>query len=312
MRQAVTIRALEERDVAASERLYRFAFGTYFQLPDPASFRGDACVIAPRWHHAGAGGIVAEAGGALIGLCLVSRWGSLAVLGPVAVHPDHWRHGVARQLLGPALALVEAWQCRLTGLFTFPQSAQHLRLYQEFRFWPRHLTPVMAKPVAGPRRVPGAMALSNASDRAAAVGACRALTDSVFAGLDLSGEIALVAHGLGDTILLHEEGALAGFAVCHTGAGSEGGSQSCYVKFALVRAGDGAAARLARLVAACEDFARTRGVGQIIAGVSTGRHEAYRTMVELGFRMQLAGIAMHRPHAPAYDRPDIFALDDWR
>ncbi|HUZ75652.1 MAG TPA: GNAT family N-acetyltransferase [Stellaceae bacterium] len=304
---------MEARDVADAERLYRLAFGTYFQLPDPLAFRGDACVIEPRWRSYPDGGVVALAGGAMIGLCFVSNWGGLAVLGPVAVHPDHWRHGVARQLLGPALEIVGRWRNRITGLFTFPQSAQHLRLYQDFGFWPRHLTPVLAKPLAGPHEVPGAATLSARTDRAAVVAACRELTESVFAGLDLSREIAdVVERGLGDTILLFEDGALAGFAVCHTGAGSEGGSQACFVKFALVRSGGGAAGRLRRLVAACENFAHGRGVGQIAAGVSTGRHDAYRTMVELGFRMQIAGVTMHRPHAPGYDRPDVFALEDWR
>ena len=48
------------------------------------------------------------------------------------------------------------------------------------------------------------------------------------------------------------------------------------------------------------------------AGVSAGRHHAYRLLVELGFRTQLMGVQMLRPWQDGYDRPDIYALDDWR
>jgi hypothetical protein len=173
--------------------------------------------------------------------------------------------------------------------------------------------PAMAKPVGGPHNVPGAAALSTRPDRAALVAACRALTDSVYAGLDLGREIAIVLDDrLGEVVLLMEDDALAGFAICHAGAGSEGGSKSCAIKFALVRSGETAPTRFRNLVAACEDFARTRGIGQLGSGVTTGRQGAYRIMCDLGFRTQVAGVAMHRPFADAYDRPDVFALDDWR
>jgi hypothetical protein len=236
------------------------------------------------------------------------------VLGPVAVLPEDWKHGIARQMLGPTVDIIERWRCRLGGLFTFPQSASHLRLYQDFGFWPRFLTPVMMKAVAATAEsAAGTVSLAGASDRASLIAGCGALTESVFAGLDLGREIAgVIDDGLGDVVILTEGSAVAGFAICHSGKGSEAGSTGCYVKFAIVRSGGDAAARLTRLIAGCEDFARSRGVAQISAGVSAGRIDAYKLLVALGFRAQLNGIAMHRPYQEAYDRPDVFALDDWR
>ena len=83
-------------------------------------------------------------------------------------------------------------------------------------------------------------------DRAALIAQCRALADggvrrarSRRARSRWSREL-----GLGEVVLLTEGGAVAGFAICHTGAGSEGGRKSCYIKFALVRSGDDAAERL--------------------------------------------------------------------
>lgn len=66
----------------------------------------------------------------------------------------------------------------------------------------------------------------------------RGLTDEIFRGLDLAREIVAVKEqGLGDTVLVRRAGTLEGMAVCHCGAGSEAGGDTCYVKFAAVRPG---------------------------------------------------------------------------
>jgi hypothetical protein len=66
------------------------------------------------------------------------------------------------------------------------------------------------------------------------------------------------------------------------------------------------------LLAACEALASVRGIEQLVAGVNTARHDAYRMMLERGFRTFLEGVAMQRPNAPGYNRPDCFVIDDWR
>src|SRR3954454_116096 len=76
------------------------------------------------------------------------------------------------------------------------------------------------------------------TDQEAALEQCCALGNALFDGLDLSREIrAVTAQRLGDTVLLRRDGIVAGFAVCHIGAGTEAGSDSLYVKFAAVRPG---------------------------------------------------------------------------
>jgi hypothetical protein len=42
------------------------------------------------------------------------------------------------------------------------------------------------------------------------------------------------------------------------------------------------------------------------------RKGAYRVMRARGYRAGLVGVAMHRPDGPGYNRPDVFAIDDWR
>src|SRR5262249_15203519 len=105
---------------------------------------------------------------------------------------------------------------------------------------------------------------------------------------------------------------VAGFAVCHAGAGSEAGSGVCYVKFGAVAPGPRAGADLERLLAACESFAQARGCRSVAAGVSMGRAAAYRTMRASGCRTVLQGVTMHRPSTPPFHDEQAFVLDDWR
>jgi N-acetylglutamate synthase-like GNAT family acetyltransferase len=299
-----------EGDLDEADRVTRLAFGTYRGLPDPASTFGDAEMVRTRFRAAPECAWVAEEDARVVGCVLAARWGSFGYFGPLAVHPDWWDDGIGSLLLAPVLDAFERWELRQAGLFTFPSSAKHLGLYQKHGFWPRFLTCVLAKRVA-PTTV-GYELFSQAPDDE--LGRIQALTGTVFPGLDLEREIVAVhAQGLGDTVLLEADGELAGMAVCHCGAGSEAGSGTCYVKFGAARPGPGAGARFALLLDACEAFAATSGAERIVAGVSTGRLDAYRLLVERGFRADLIGVSMlSRAEQPAFDTPAHYVLDDLR
>jgi predicted N-acetyltransferase YhbS len=326
------------QDLAEADRVYRLAFGTQFGLPDPSRFRGDSQVIRVRWTADPRPCFVAEADGQIVGSIIGMDWGSVFILGPLTVDPAHAARGVGRRLIEPVMDFIAARGFTLAALFTFPHSPKHIHLYESYGFVPRRLTPVLSKVVAqaglesegaaslsppclpSPSRGEGqgggdifrADLLSNLApaDRAAALAACRRVSDSVFPGLDLTREIeAIATQGLGETVLL-DPADVAGFALCYIGAGSEAGSGTLFVKFACVRPGD--AASFGRLIDACEHLATARGAGRIVAGVNRGRDGAYRMLLERGFRADLIGIAMHRPDGVGYNRPDIYTIDDWR
>jgi hypothetical protein len=213
------------------------------------------------------------------------------------------------------MAQFERWETRHVGLFTFPQSPKHLGLYQAFGFWPQYLTPVMSKAVGGHRDETGWSVYSALPERerADALAACRKLTDAIYPGLDLTGEIrAVAAQRLGETVLVGQGERLDGFAVCHCGSGTEAGSGTCFVKFGAARPGPDAGTAFERLLDACEGLAATRGLRRLVAGVNTARREAYRGMLARGFRADLVGVAMERPDEPGYNRADVFVMDDWR
>jgi GNAT superfamily N-acetyltransferase len=311
----VAIRPLQEQDLAEADRIMRLAFGTFMGLSDPASFMGDGAYVRPRWRMDPSASFAAEIDGAVVGSNFATRWGSVGFFGPLSVRPELWDRGIASRLMAPVLDCFETWGTRLAGLFTFANSPKHLALYQKFGFWPRFLTAIMSKTVRCPDRVPRWSSYSGVpdADREGVLSECRMLTGAVYDGLDLQREIeAVAAHALGDSILVWDEGMLAGLAVCHHGIGTEGGSGSCYVKFAAVRPGARAAEHFAWLLDACEAHAAARGLPKMTAGVNLGRHEAYRRMFERGFRTDRQGVAMHRGNDAGYNQPNVFVVDDWR
>jgi GNAT superfamily N-acetyltransferase len=305
-----SIRQLQEGDLDAADRVMRMAFGTFLGAPDPMMVFGDADYVRSRFTAEPGWAFAAELDGEVVGSNFAARWGSFGFFGPLTVRVDLWDRGIASRLMEPIMDLFDQWQVRQAGLFTFPQSPKHIGLYQKFGFWPQYLTPLMERPVTPT----GECEYSTYSDidQSAVRSACQDVTDAIFEGLDVGHEIrATAAQALGDTVLLHDDSELVGFAVCHCGAG-EAGSGACYVKFAAVRPGPEAGDRFERLLDACESLADERGLQRMVAGVNVARHDAYRRLLARGYRVWLEGVIMQRPNEPGYCRPDVYVIDDLR
>lgn len=309
------VRQLAAADMLEADRLFRLAFGTFLGLPDPLSFTGDADIVGTRWRANPALALGAYRDDVLVGSSFATCWGRFGFVGPVSVHPDLWDKGVAKLLMTETVRVLEEGGVHQAALITFAHSAKHIALYQKFGFWPQFLTPVMSKPVGGGAGLDGWLRFSQLDEpgRAACLAGCARLTGEILAGLDLRSEIdAIVSQGLGETILLGEGDAVAAFASCHIGKGSEAGTDLLFVKFAAVRPGVEAPRLFARLLDACDALAVRSGCKEIVAGINTARHEAYRQMIDRGFRAFMEGIAMLRPNQPGYNRPDCFVIDDLR
>jgi GNAT superfamily N-acetyltransferase len=311
----IIVRPLREADLPLADRIFRLAFGTFNGLLDPLEHGGDSDKIRTRWLADPGAALGGEVNGDLIGSNFVTRWGSVGYFGPLTVHPDFWDRGVAQKLLEPTLAIFEAWGCRHTGLYTYSGSPKHLALYQKFGFWPRALTAIMSKVVRPVERVGEVSLYAQApeQERPALMAAATGLTDAVYAGLEVSREIqALADQQLGDTVLVWDEAGLAGFAAVHCGAGSEAGSETCFIKFGAARPGPKGGGDFDRLLTACEAYAASRGAARLLAGVSLARKPAYEQMRARGFKIDVVGVCMHRPNEPGYHRPEAWVMDDWR
>jgi GNAT superfamily N-acetyltransferase len=317
--QSIKIGPLKQNELEEADRIARLAFGTFLGLPNPLDFMGDRAFLAPRWRSSHVKVIAAREGGRLIGSNVATRWGSFGFFGPLTVLPEYWDRGVAQRLLEATMTIFGKWGLRHTGLFTFAHSAKHVGLYQKFGYWPRYLTAIMTRtPETNPvPQVKGAeppvlLSALTKAQREQAIRACGKLTGKIDKGLDLTGEIkAVLAQRAGDVVLIYTRKNLDAFAICMNGPGSEGGEKTCYVKFGAVRPGAGSGERFDKLLDAVETFASSRGAA-IEAGVNLAREDAYRRMRSHGYRVAIQGVAMQRPHVDGFNRPDVYAIDDWR
>jgi GNAT superfamily N-acetyltransferase len=305
---------LHERDLPEAARIVRLAFGTFLGAPDPDTFWADRDYVYGRQPAAHVASFGATLDGRLVGSNFATNWGSVGFFGPLTVRPDLQELGIARALLAKTMEQFDTWNTRHVGLFTFAQSAKHIALYQKYGFYARFLTAIMsAKAVR--QTAAGWSRFSELSQmqREEAFQSCRAVAETVYPGLDLSGEIAAThAQGLGDVVLLEGAGGIAAFAVCHYGPRSEAGADTCFVKFAAVRDGRSAERDYLRLLDACEALAVAVGMSNLLAGANMARHEAYRHLVARGFRTEIQGVTMHRQNDAGYCRPGAYIIDDWR
>jgi predicted N-acetyltransferase YhbS len=309
------IAALADKDVAEAARIIRVAFGTFVGAPDPENFWTDRDYAFGRHPADHVTSFGATLDGKLVGSNFAINWGSVGFFGPLSVRPDLQERGIAQALLERTMEQFDAWGSRQVGLFTFAQSPKHIALYQKFGFYARFLTAIMAAPVRHPQTSAGwsrFSALTSARQQEA-LRSCRDVTETIYPGLDVSGEIrATQGQRLGDTVLVEGNGGIAAFAVCHYGPRSEAGADTCFVKFGAVRDGPSAERDYLRLIDACEALAAAVGMSNVVAGANMARHEAYRLLVERGFRTTIEGVAMHKDNDPGYCRPGVYVIDDWR
>jgi GNAT superfamily N-acetyltransferase len=312
----VVVRSLEQRDLAAADRVVRLAFGTFIGLPDPMTFLGDGDYVRARWIADPMACFAAEVRGEIAGSNFATNWGSVGFFGPLTVHPSFWDHGIGQRLMEPVMECFSRWNVTHAGLYTFSHSVKHVALYQKFGFSPRFLTAIMSKSIEPRTAVPpSSLRLTTLSqgDQKVAIDSCREVTDTIYEGLDVGREIrAVLEQKLGEVILLRDGSKFSGFAVCHFGPGTEAGSGKCYIKFAAAKSGPNAEAAFASLLSSCETMATTQGLARMIAGVNTSRIEAYRQMLAHGFRTDIQGVAMHKPNKSAYHHPGVYVIDDWR
>jgi GNAT superfamily N-acetyltransferase len=315
----IKVSPLKKHELPEADRIFRLAFGTFLGLPDPSTFMEDRDLTTSRGRARHVQVLAARDGGRLVGTNFLTTWGAFAFFGPLTILPEYWDKGVAQKLLKATVERFDRAGLRRTSLFTFAASAKHVGLYQKFGYWPQHLTALMTHTPgpapASPPPISARIALMSTLPRSAreeAIVACRKLTNQIDKGLDLSDEIrALLSQRIGEVILIYTRNVLAGFAIACHGAGSEGGTKTCYIKFAAARSGPGAGDRFDRLLDACDEFARSRGVN-IEAGMNFAREDAYRRMRAHGYCATGQGVAMQRPNNPGYNRPDVYVIDDWR
>ena len=256
----------------------------------------------------------------IIGSNFGLHWGSVGIFGPLTIHPDYWDKGVGSKLMESVVECFEKWGVTHSGAMTFANSPKHITLYRKFGYHPRFLIPVMSKKIEHSKSIPSNSKFSwtryseSKENQDKYLEECSQVTNTVYPGLDLELEIKAVDKmNLGDTVILFDQSKeIAGFAVCHCGTNTEAGSGKCYVKFGAVKANSDSQNNFVNLLNTCEEFAVSKGLSTIIAGVSMGRYNAYQSMLNQNFSIDFLGVSLHQPNNDAYNIPDRYVIDDWR
>ena len=312
------VKPVSHGDVNEAARIFRLAFGTDRGLPDPMRVFGDRDFLITRWRANHGNAFGAYLNGKLVGSNIVSHWGTFGLFGPLSVHPDLWNKGIGSKLLENTMKRFSEWGTTHQGLCTAPESPKHIALYEKFGFSARYLTPIMTKKVgkaleAGQSDSGTFSGLTTNREKDQAIRETRELASKLHPGLDLADEIrAGEALKIGETVFVREDSRMSGFAVCQHGAGTEGGSGNCYVKFAAAMPGAASEGHFDNLISAIEGYALLKGLNTIEAGVNMGRKEAYKRTLNHGFRAVSMAVAMQKPNEEAFNRPGVYAMDDWR
>jgi predicted N-acetyltransferase YhbS len=324
----IKIRRVRKGDLSKVRDVIEQAFGDYFERllgTRPRQVFGGAQYVHHRWLMEPWGCFVAEENdGKIIGAVVAVMWGTVGLVGPLAVLTNYQNQDIGQQLLRAAQEFFDENRAALTGVVTYPSSPRHLYLYHKFGYKPMSLVAIMIRavdrPPAGgpPRASKSSLAVRRfsaleESKKKSMLLKVRKITNGIYRGLDLGKEIEIVdGLALGDTFLLESGRELVGFAVVHTPGVSEAPLGSLYVKYLAIDRALRKAEHFDHFLSALEHVAREMGLGRLIVPVYSAYFAAYQTLVERGYQIDYTMVRMKRGKQEDYEDPDDFVLDDWR
>jgi ribosomal protein S18 acetylase RimI-like enzyme len=327
----VQIRRVRKGDLAKVKDVLEQSFGDFLERQlgtRPRQAFNGAQYVHHRWLMEPWGCFVAEEDGAkIVGAALAVTWGSVGLLGPVAVLTHYHNQTIAQQLMRAAQDFFEENKATLHGAVTYPTSAKHLALYHKFGYRPKSLTAVMSRTlerpgsrgaVPKPAAVKGPLTVRRFSSleetkKKAALGRFHRITNGVCRGLELGKEVEIVdGLALGDTLLLERGAELVGFAIYHAPGVSEAPAGALYVKYLAIDPRQRKPEHLEQFVAAIEELAQELGLARVILPVYLRYWLAYSTLVKCGYQVDFTMVRLQKGKPEDYEDPADLVLDDWR
>ncbi len=324
----IKIRRVRKGDLSKVRDVMEQAFGDFFERQvgtRPRQVFGGAQYVHHRWLMEPWGCFVAEEGdGKIIGAAVAVMWGTIGLVGPVAVLTNYQNQDIGQQLLRACQEFFDENKATLHGLCTYPYSPKHLILYQKFGYRPKGLVVITgkqldrreivhatrtAKPGLGIRRY----STLEESKKKQAMLKIRRMTNAFWRGMDLGKEVEIVdGLTLGDTLLLEKGREVIGFAICHLPPNSEAPHGCAYVKFLAIDPRHRKPEHLHALLGAAEEMAGAAQLQRVVAPAYTYYWTAYQTLLERGYHVDFTMVRMKRGKQEDYEDPSDLVLDDWR
>ena len=302
----VQVRRVRKGDLSRVKDVLEQTFGDFLERQlgtRPRQAFSGAQYVHHRWLMEPWGCFVAEEDNAkIVGTALAVAWGSVGLLGPVAVLTNYQNQTIGQQLIRATQEFFDENKTALQGVMTYPTSPKHLALYHKFGYRPKALTALMSR------------VLDRSAPRPATkLARAHRITNTLYRGLDLSKEVEIVdGLALGDTLLLERARDLVGFAVVHTPGVSEAPAGTLYVKYMAIDPAQKRVEHLEQFVAAVEDFGHELGVQRVALPVYLRYWLAYSTLVRCGYQVDYTMLRMQKGKQEDYEDSTHLVLDDWR
>lgn len=195
--------------------------------------RYDSDRVSDYLDREGEGVRVGEWRGHVLTVCVCRSFGGFGWFHSLAVHIDHQRRGLGKQAVEDAQAYLRGQGVVSIGLMTWPDAIANIEFYQSLHYQPAGLSYFsyrrsQSSLVAGGSLVgesPLQAVLFSSLDSAGRDSALLAVTDlsgEISSGLDYASWLAWTQQrGVGDTLLLWQDGRLLAAALCHLSDRSE-------------------------------------------------------------------------------------------
>ena len=326
----VQVRRVRKGDLSKVKDVLEQSFGDFLERQlgtRPRQAFNGAQYVHHRWLMEPWGCFVAEEDNAkIVGAALAVTWGTVGLLGPVAVLTHYHNQTIAQQLIRAVQEFFDENKAAVHGCVTYPHSAKHLALFHKFGYKPKALgaimsralersvvaRPVLPKPPKGSLTVRRFSGLEETKKKAA-LGRFHRITNALCRGMDVSKEVEIVdGLALGDTLLLERGSELIGFAIYHTPGVSEAPTGALYVKYLAIDPRHRKTEHLEQFVSSIEDLAHEHALPRVILPVYLRYWLAYSTLVRCGYQVDFTMLRMQKGKPEDYEDPADLLLDDWR
>ena len=324
----IKIRRVRKGDLSKVRDVIEQSFADFFERQmgtRPRQVFGGAQYVHHRWLMEPWGCFVAEEGdGKIVGAAVAVMWGTLGLVGPVAVLPNYQNQDIGQQLVAACQGFFDENKAAMQGLVTYPSSAKHLSFYGRFGYRPRGLVTINAKPldrreiVQAVKTVKPGLAVRRYSSleeakKKATLLKLHRITNAVSRGMDVGKEVEIVdGLALGDTILLEKGREVIGFAIYHMPGVSEAPQGCLYVKYLAIDPRHRKPENLHFFLGAIEDIAHEAQLSRMLVPVYTYYWNAHQVLVERGYHIDFTMVRMKRGKQIEDEDPNDLVLDDWR
>jgi predicted N-acetyltransferase YhbS len=324
----VQIRRVRKGDLSRTRDVFEQTFGDFLERQlgtRPRQAFSGAQYVHHRWLMEPWGCFVAEEDNSkIVGAALATTWGSVGLLGPVAVLTHYHNQTIGQQLMRATQEFFDENKTTLQGAMTYPTSPKHLALYHKFGYRPKALAAITSRPLdkngarAAARPPRGTLVVRRFSTleetkKKAALARFHRITNAICRGLELAKEVEIVdGLALGDTLLLERGRDLVGFAIYHTPGVSEAPTGALYVKYLAIDPAQKKPEHLEQFITAIEDLGQELGVQRVILPVYMRYWQAYATLLKCGYQIDFTMLRMQKGKQEDYEDPSHLVLDDWR